>query len=487
MKRTDPLLRAVSSQLRLHLPEGTRHLVCGLSGGADSVCLLFALHTLREEHGCTLSAAHLNHLLRGQAAFDDEQFVRELCERWEIPLLVERCDVRTLAQELRCGEEQAGRQARYALFARACTAYPHAVAATAHTASDQAETVLLSLFRGSGLDGLSGIPPAREGVIRPLLSCTRDEVERFCSRHGLSYVTDQSNLEPVYTRNKIRLELLPELSRDYNPNLVRTLTRTASLLREETALLNRMADALPPPEADEAGRLIFDRALLRQYEPALTRRYLRRRIEAVFSRSLSAERSQALLALALGSGSSRLAELPGHLTALVEGNRLLLFSTEAPAPQLSLSSLCMGENKLPGFGILWISRDSGEFFCKDATIHRLRCDIIPDVLSLRTRRPKDRYRPVGRPEKLLSDLFIDARIARGARELAPVVTLGKAIVSCFPFGPSQDAAAKEGQPALVLRYEPHAALRPLFSLPQERPLQAPSFSELEEQEQEPFL
>ena len=169
MKRADPLLEQVSRMLGRYLPGDARHIVVALSGGADSVCLLHALLSLKPLHGCTLSAVHLNHLLRGQAAFEDAAFVEALCQRLGVELLSEQADVAALSRQRHIGEELAGRQARYDLFEKAAARYDGAVVATAHTASDQAETLLLHLLRGSGLDGLAGIPPQRPGYLRPLL------------------------------------------------------------------------------------------------------------------------------------------------------------------------------------------------------------------------------------------------------------------------------------------------------------------------------
>lgn len=459
MTRADPLLRQVERMLKTHLPPQSRHIVVALSGGADSVCLLHALLALKPAHGCEISAAHLNHLLRGQAAFDDAAFVARLCDSLGVALLQEQVDIAALSKKRRIGEEQAGREARYSLFERAAAQYERAVTATAHTASDQAETVLLNLFRGSGIDGLAGIPPAREGFIRPLLCCTRQQVERYCAEHGLSFVTDATNFEPIYQRNRIRLSLLPALERDYNHNLTNTLQRTADLLREDAQLLNELADDLPLTKKRSADFLVFDRAALRQANPALARRHLRRQIEKTFDLTLSAAQSQALLALGTQRGNGALDQLPKPLFAQAAYGQLIV-STVARLAPLAPMALHPDCNDVPGFGQVWIYRDNKEKFHKDATTHLLRCDIIPHALSLRARKPGDRYRPVGRREKLLSDLMGEARIPAALRDLMPVVTMGERIVSCFPFGPAEEAAAAPGEQALVLRY----AAKPPVSL-----------------------
>ncbi|MBP3692302.1 MAG: tRNA lysidine(34) synthetase TilS, partial [Clostridia bacterium] len=146
-----------------------------LSGGADSVALLLAMLQLRSRYGITVKAAHLNHNLRGEESDRDEQFVRSLCEQYKVELAVKSVDVKNLAQSTKQSVELAARAARYEFFA-CCDG----VVATAHTADDNIETVLLNLVRGTGLEGICGIPPVREGFIRPLIMCTRAQIEQFC-------------------------------------------------------------------------------------------------------------------------------------------------------------------------------------------------------------------------------------------------------------------------------------------------------------------
>ena len=321
-------------------------------------------------------------------------------------------------------------------------------------------------FAAGGLDGLAGIPPQRPGYLRPLLLCTRRQVEDYCARNNLFYVTDASNLQPVYRRNRIRLSLLPELERDYNPNLTKTLSRTALLLREELQLLNEWADSLPATLLQEEGLLVFDRAALRQAPPALARRHLRRQAASSFGVTLSAAQSQELLELALRGQNGSLEQLPPPLLAQAQGGRLFLFLRPEPA-RLCPMPLREGCNDIPGFGKLWISYVLEEKFHKDATTHLLRCDIIPHALSLRARQSGDRYRPVGRKQALLSDLMGNAHIPRALRDVLPVITAGEEIVSCFPFGPAASAAAP-GCPALMLRYAAQPSLGRLV-LPQPLP------------------
>ena len=213
-----------------------------LSGGADSVTLLHSLKTLEKELGTELSACHVNHNLRGEESDGDEAYVRQLCQELEVPLKVFSVDVTGSVTKHQSTEERA-RELRYEAFEKMSQAFGSKVA-TAHNACDNAETVLLNMLRGTGLKGLCGIPTVRDYLIRPLILCTRDEIEGYCEENGLRYVTDSTNASTAYTRNKIRLELMPKLL-EINPSLYEGIGRMTFALSEDSRFLEDMAkDAL---------------------------------------------------------------------------------------------------------------------------------------------------------------------------------------------------------------------------------------------------
>lgn len=215
--------------------------VVALSGGADSVSLLFALKELEQELGITLSACHVNHNLRGSESDGDMQFCRGLCERIGVPLEVRSVDVLSQRQKHE-GVEETARRARYSFFEELLSRQgEHSRLATAHNSNDCAETVLLNMLRGTGLKGLCGVPPVRGRIIRPLIYCTRSEVERFCAEHELSFVTDSTNLSDDYTRNRVRHTILPEMQK-INPALLECMTRMQQSLRQDSAYLEQLAE-----------------------------------------------------------------------------------------------------------------------------------------------------------------------------------------------------------------------------------------------------
>lgn len=219
------------------IPKGSVVTVA-LSGGADSVALLYALNRLKDRLGITVKAAHLNHLIRGDEAFRDEEFVKNLCSSLDIPLICEEIDVPKLAKKQNLSLETAAREIRYEFLNRVCEG---GLIATAHTASDNLETLLLNLARGSAIGGLCGIPVKRENIIRPIISVTREEIEKYCCVNNLSFVTDSTNLSDDYTRNKLRHSIVPVL-RELNPKIEKTVLKTSRSVTEISNMIKSSAE-----------------------------------------------------------------------------------------------------------------------------------------------------------------------------------------------------------------------------------------------------
>ena len=255
-------LDAVRRFLRVHDIRDTA-VTAALSGGADSVCLLHCLRACREAFGLRLSAIHVQHGLRGEESLRDEQFCRTLCTAWEIPLTVVPVQVPQHTGSL----EAAARECRYAAFAAHADGY----VATAHTASDNFETMLFRLVRGTGLKGLAGIPPVRERYLRPLLQVSRAEVEQYLRDQDIGYVTDSTNLTDDYARNFLRHQAVPLLQKQ-NPALEQSAAETADILRTEEDYLAQAAEAAYAQARQPDGSLRG----LRMLHPALQRRCIRR-------------------------------------------------------------------------------------------------------------------------------------------------------------------------------------------------------------------
>lgn len=212
--------------------------IVALSGGSDSVTLLHCLKALEAELGITVYACHINHNLRGEDSDSDQAYVQRLCENIKIPLRVFSVDVSGTVQKHQSTEERA-RELRYEVF-RQLSGELGAKVATAHNACDNTETVLMNMLRGTGLKGLCGIPPVRDYLIRPLIGCSKDEILGYCKENELEYVTDMTNFSTAYTRNKVRIELMPKLL-EVNPSLIETVRRMTLNLTSDSEFLEGMA------------------------------------------------------------------------------------------------------------------------------------------------------------------------------------------------------------------------------------------------------
>ncbi len=214
--------------------------IVALSGGADSVSLINGLFSLKDKYNLTIMAAHVNHNLRGEEALRDEIFVKNLCKEKNVELFIKSVDVKQLAKEQKISTELCGRNVRYDFFKDLHNKYNCKIA-TAHTASDNAETLIFNLVRGTGLKGMCGIVPKREYIIRPLIYITRQQVENYCKENNLKFVTDSTNLTTDYTRNKIRHNIIPQLM-ELNPNFQETAVKNSRSFIEINNCISALAD-----------------------------------------------------------------------------------------------------------------------------------------------------------------------------------------------------------------------------------------------------
>ncbi len=221
---------------KYNLIEDGDKIVLGVSGGPDSICMLDNLREVKEEQiiEFEIYVAHINHMIR-EEAIDDEKYVQEYCKKYNIECFVKRADVQKIASEKKIGTEEAGRKVRYDFFEEVLQKTESNKIAIAHNKNDKIETIIMHLLRGSGLSGLKGIEPIRDNkYIRPLLECERTEIEQYCEDKKLNPRIDKTNFENEYTRNKIRNIVIPYIKKEFNPNIIQTLSRLSDLATDES-------------------------------------------------------------------------------------------------------------------------------------------------------------------------------------------------------------------------------------------------------------
>ena len=413
-------LLAFNRQYSLMNPGDT--VICAVSGGADSVALLFSLYLLKEKLGIKLEAAHFNHQLRGAESDRDEAFVAELCHRYDIPLYVGRARV-TPGKK---GLEAAARDARYGYFKTLSGKI-----ATAHTADDNAETVLMHLVRGTGLKGLGGIAPVNGTVIRPMLTVTRQEVEGFLGEWCLSHITDSSNDTDAFLRNRIRHGVMPLLKQE-NPRLAENLSAMALNLREDEKILSSLGENGVLPDVNT----------LRTMPQALRSRAL----EAFLKRSGVPEPEQSHISLAeklvFSDKPSAAGSFPGGVTIARSYDRLEVGQQEAPLEETVLP--CPGEVLLPEYRVVCSPAETVE---NSETV----LTVCPrGQLILRCRRSGDAIRLSG-GTKQLKKLFIDRKIPAAMRLRIPVLCDDGGILGVCGVGADVNRRA-ETLPAVTVRF-----------------------------------
>lgn len=226
---------------KYNLIENGDKVVVGVSGGPDSITLLDVLLKIKEKKTIDFDiiVCHVNHMIRKEATADEE-YVLKFCTKYNVPFFAKRIDVQKLSEKEKIGTEEAGRKARYEFFNEILEKTSANKIATAHTANDNAETVLMNIIRGSGTTGLKGIEAKREKLIRPLIKCSRDKIEEYCTEKKLNPRIDKTNFENIYTRNKVRNLLIPYIKENFNPNIIEGINRLSDLSKQENEYLEKI-------------------------------------------------------------------------------------------------------------------------------------------------------------------------------------------------------------------------------------------------------
>jgi tRNA(Ile)-lysidine synthase len=434
-----------------------------VSGGADSVCLLHVLRELAASWNLRLVVLHLDHQLRGEESDRDAAFVRSLAAALDLPFAFQQAGVAAICRGTGENIEQAARTARLEFFRQAIRAGTVGRVATGHTRSDQAETVLFRFLRGSGTAGLAGIRPVTgDGIVRPLIEIDRPEVERYLRARGIAWRTDSSNASLAFARNRIRHELLPQLTRDWNPAMAETLAHTAAwALAEESYWESELARLAPAHLTSAPPAVIVDLNPLVNLPLAVARRLIRRAVELAKGdlRGVAFEHLAAILELAASAEGHGRLQIPGldifrsfHWLRIAPpaldnlDNRNYRLPLPVPgAVQLPGQKVVVHTELFENTNVTETSLGvyNGCVGCLDWTR-------LSGPLEVRNWRPGDQYQPVGHSgvEKI-KVLFHQARVPLWERRHWPVVALGDLILWARRFGPAAGFAANPGSRLLL--------------------------------------
>ena len=401
------------------------HLLIALSGGADSVALVHLLHSSREQLNLKLTAAHFHHGIRGAAADQDAAFCRELCASLQIPLIEEHGDVPLYAAENGMGLESAARKLRYEFLHRALHQADAEKIALAHHLNDQAETILMHLLRGSGMNGMCGMARMQGALYRPLLAVSKEELTQYLRNACISWREDATNTVSDNPRNALRLHVLPEMEKSY-PAAARAIARYGAIARREETFLERLTDAFLR-EHLQLGPYGQRLRLSGNEEEVL----LRRAVRKVSGEDLSAEQTDAIIALAKRPKGKL--EISGRLM-IERCDKHLYFLPKAQKKPEAVLLRIPGETVL--HGVCRITAELGDFSIdpNHPSVQCLDADMLEGA-QLRLRQNGDRIHPLGaQGSRLFSDCLIDQKIDRPLRDFLPVIARENDILCTFGAG-----------------------------------------------------
>ena len=412
--------------------------IVAVSGGPDSMCLLHILYSLKEELNIELAAAHVNHCLRGEEADADEEYVRKFCNSIGVEFYSKRVDIHNYAKERNLSCETAGREVRYDFFNELFHKLKAQKIALAHNANDQAETVLMRIMRGAGMEGLVGIKPVRDNIyIRPIINILRKDIEAYCSENNLGARIDKSNLENIYNRNKVRLELIPYIQDNFNKDIVNTLVRLSQTVSKDNEYLDRMASERYQLYGNNVGgRVLIRKEAFGEPEAILTR-ILR---IALFKLTGTLKNFDKLHIYEIidiaGRSTGKKAILPNNVVALNSYEHIELYLNKREGLTTKdkeeykiyinkVNDVQCGKYKI---SVKLVERKKMINFKNKILTKYFDYDKIIGDMILRYRKDGDRFTPLGMSgSKKLKDIFIDMKIPQEERDKIPLICFGEDI------------------------------------------------------------
>jgi len=416
---------------RNELIEKDDRILIAFSGGADSLALLCILNELKDNLGITIGACHLNHMLRGDDAKEDERFCRDTAETLRIPFYSKSEDAKAYSKKNGVSVEVAGRELRYAFFKEIMVKERYGKCAVAHHLNDQAETILLNLLRGTGLNGLSGISAKRDEFIRPLLFLSKKEILAYLEQKNLNGREDLSNDENIYQRNKIRNELVPYIEKNFNPDFPRTLARMADTLRVDMDFIEvevrkakekyLLLEVDTDHEGQDGNREILSATVKKEafnLHKAVASRLIMEAIRTIKTNLMDIEEVHIKDILKLQEGETgKTIDIKDSITAYQDyGNIIIRIKKEREEKELMEELKIPGEYLIEGKKITLRVVDKDDIV-KDKHLRYLNGDVMEESITVRHRVDGDRMRPLGmKGYKKLKNILIDKKVSQEKRD-----------------------------------------------------------------------
>lgn len=410
--------------------------IVAVSGGPDSIALLHVLYKLKEELGISLYVAHVNHGLRGAEADSDEEYVKNFCESLHIEFRSKRVDINEISRLKNISSESAGREVRYEFFKELMNKFSAQKVAIAHNANDQAETILMRIMRGTGMDGLIGIRPVRDNIfVRPLINNTRDEIEEYCLKNNLNPRIDKTNLEAIYSRNKVRLQLIPYIKENFNEDIIQVLNRLSYTIKVDNDYLEEVSKEKYKKYCDTNGeKVIISKEAFLEHESIVTR-IIRLAIQNLVGNLCNFEKIHIYDIMRLQKCSTgKELSLPSNVYSVNNYGDIVISRTKKQNIKARVEEyiLVNGINVIKDINIkISINKASMEKkpdFKRSKWIKYFDYDKIKGDITLRFRRDGDRFTPLGMSgSKKLKDLFIDLKVPKEERSEIPLVCFGGSI------------------------------------------------------------
>lgn len=430
------------------LIEKDDRVVVGVSGGPDSMALLYILNEIKRELDFNICVAHINHGIRKDEADADEEFVKNICLRLSIPFNSTKVNMNEYAKKNKLTSEEAGRAIRYEFFNKILNDIGGGKIAVAHNKNDQAETLLMRFFRGTGIEGLRGMEYKNAKIIRPLLDVSREEIEKYCSDNHISVRIDRTNLEPIYGRNKIRLEVIPYIRQNYNKGIIDTLARTSRLMQMDSEYISEIVREKYKNMVVEESQnsIVLDIDKLKNEHYSIKTRIFRQSIEKINGdlKGIEEKHINNIINLMKDHITGKSIDIANNTIIKISYGNIIIEKNNKQKKALFKYPLHIEES-------VYIDELNANITLKvlpatevdikniNSFIKYFDYDKIKDILYIRNRRDGDRFTPLGmNGSKKLKDFFIDEKIPRGERDSIPIIENNGNIIWVVGYRISED-------------------------------------------------